>query len=832
MTTDTDSDIDDTDADHRSTPRWTTGEKYGVGTARNSDVPSRVWFTLTEGAITDPRFPRVDLMNLRSLDFLVTDGDGYVQRTLVEDRRRTDSLERRVEPTADDALAFGHRFAETDPDHEWTLAVETITDSESDAVVLDVAFDASDAYDIYVVAEPAPSSRARYTRGERHADGDPYALSAVDVDGGSPVVRDEDGEPYHVALALEAAEGFDWASADAADGDSVTELLTTGTEGDASTESEGVVTLVGRLGAAVDALETTVAVGFATGRDVEGARTQARDALDRGFSTARAAYVESWRSYLAELDVPESVASDDDLLAQYRFAAMVLEAVEDETYRGAGIASPSVPWGDGVDAGPAADYGYNFVWSRDLYQVATAMAAAGDVESAIDATEYLFTVQLERDGFLPQNTYLEGRPRWDGEQLDNVAYPVVLAYHLSSEHGYGLEAASYDYEDVRRIAEYLVRNGPATEQERWEEEAGYSPSTIAAEIAALTCAAWFADRHGERTDAVRYLAVAEAFADGVERWCATERGIGDHDETPYYVRVSADGDPDRPSERTLANGGPTLDERAIVDAGFLELVRLGIKPWDDEIVRNSLVEVDETIRVETPHGPAWYRYNGDGYGEQTIGDPDGPGAPWSLTHAGRGRLWPIFTGERGEYELRANESAADLEPTVLLEAMAGFANSGLMLPEQVWDREKPTVYGWEFGQGTGSATPLAWSCAQYVRLAHSIDAGEPVETPAVVEERFLESDRTTSPDLAVVVPELPGSSTSLPLRGETTAEYVVVLTDAGTFQTTTVDETFALEVDLEVGRNDVIVVAVDPDGTVLDALTAVEGRTVTVAEDR
>ncbi|WP_312909450.1 glycoside hydrolase family 15 protein [Natronosalvus caseinilyticus] len=772
---------------------WASGETYGLETPHDYDTddPTRVWCTLTEGAITEPRFPRVDVMNLRTLSFIVTDGDGYVARTSRPTQRTTDSLERTVMPTADDALVYEHQFRETAAGHDWALTVETAVDTESEALCCSLAFDAADAlteYDVYVVGQPTPSARGVHIRAERVGETGDHGLVAYDTEGGSTVIHDQDGEPYRVALALEAADGFDWAAVREG-GENGTEPL----EGDdgAAASGEGIVSLGARVGTDVSALETEVALGFATDADVDAARAETRRTLERGSETIREDYVASWRSYLADLDVPASVVDDPDRRVQYDFAAMTLKAVEDKTFVGAGLASPSVPWGTGVEATEAADYGYNFVWSRDLYQVSTAFEAMGDVESAIDATAYLFRYQLEDDGFLPQNTYLEGTTRWGGEQLDNISFPIVMAYQLANRHDHGLDQASYDYEDVRTIAEYILRSGPDSEQERWEEEAGYSPSTIAAEIAGLVCAAWFADRVGADEDAIRYLAVADDWSRGVEEWCATTTGTDEH-ATPYYVRVSVDGRPDEPSERTLANGGPTLDERDIVDAGFLELVRLGILSWDDEVVRNSLAVVDETIRVDTPHGPAWYRYNGDGYGEQTADGPDGAGAPWSLTHAGKGRLWPIFTGERGEYELLADETDADLEPAALLETMTSFANSGRMLPEQVWDSEDPTDFGWTFGSGTAAATPLAWSCAQYVRLAHSIDAGYPIETPEIVADFFRERGRgRTSSESTTPTLELEADNETV--SGTTDGDYVVAQTDAGVETRAVTDGRFSLE---------------------------------------
>ncbi|MCU4750402.1 glycoside hydrolase family 15 protein [Halobacteria archaeon AArc-curdl1] len=809
---------------------WASGELYGVATTCDFDDPqSSVWVTMTDGAIVQTRFPRVDVMNLRTLSFVVTDGDGYVRRTDRPTQRHDDSLERTVSLTTENALAYEHRFEETAEDHDWTLTVETVPDPATDSFCCGLEFEAKAAYDVYVVGQPAPASRAAHTDAQCVTTDGKDGLAVFDTGKGETVIHDEVGETYEIALALEAADGFDWTG--------ITEDGAVGTEplegDDVCEHAMGVVSISGRVATDVCDFETTVAVGFATDRDVDLARAKARETLERPFDSVRASYVDSWQGYLESIAVPESVRADHDLRVQYDVAAMVLKAVEDKSFAGAGLASPSVPWGTGVDAVEADDYGYNFVWSRDLYQVATAFDAMGDAQSAIDATEYLFQSQLEDDGFLPQNTFLEGTVRWDGEQLDNISYPLVMAAQIAERHGYDLEKASYGYEEIRRIADYIVRSGPASEQERWEEEAGYSPSTIAAEIAGLVCAAEFATSVGEDADARRYLAVADDWARGVERWCVTETGAHEHTNTPYYVRVSADGRPDEPTERTLANGGPTLDERAILDAGFLELVRLGIKPWNDPTIRRSLAEVDETIRVDTPHGPAWYRYNGDGYGEQTAADPDGNGAPWSLTHAGKGRLWPIFTGERGEYELLVNDApevvddapedeirarGEALEPEDLLETMAQFANSGRMLPEQVWDETTPTAFDWEFGSGTAAATPLAWSCAQYVRLAHSIDAGEPVETPAVVKEFFVGRDderEVNGPTLADVALE------NGILEGRTDGEYVLVQTDSNEAPLeTAVNETgrFSLGVPEEVDR--LRIVALEAGATLWDLRTA------------
>ncbi|WP_049987791.1 glycoside hydrolase family 15 protein [Halobellus rufus] len=798
-------------------PRWTTGEKYGVGTVADhtAEDPSRVWFTLTEGALTEVRFPRVDLMNLRTLDFLVVDADEedtYTARTHNETRRDddADTIDRRAEIADEDSLLFRHEIVETGDGrgHEWRLTAEYVTDPEHDALLVEVSFDARDdnEYELYAVADTSLTNTGSTDRGLRLGGPAGYHLVARDASAYDqakdvePLLIDEDGTEYSVAAAMAAANRFEWATVGVAGSAYLSTLFTDGavpTPTD-SVDDESVV-LVGRIGTGSEHRER-LAIGFAEDADTAAALGEAAGALSRGYETVKRGYVDSWDDFLADKELPESVAADESLAAQYKTCLMCLRAVEDKTFLGAGIASPSVPWGEAVTAEEAKGYGYNFVWSRDLYQVFTVFEAVDDLETARLALEYIYRYQQDDRGFIPQNTYLNGRTRWGGEQMDNISFPQVMAWMLR-ERGVGFADAEYDYVNVKRSADYVARNGPPTAQERWEEEAGYSPSSIAAEIAGLACAADVATEEGHEADALIWQALADDWADRVAEWTATETGTERHTHTPYYVRITHDGDPDAGHLRTLANNGPTLDEREIIDAGFLELTRLGIKPADDEVIRNSLAEVDETLRVDTPHGPAFYRYNGDGYGER---QRDEEGAPWSIEAKGKGRLWPIFTGERGEYELFNETDEGPLAPANLLETMAGFANSGRMLSEQVWDREHSTEYNWAFGEGTGAATPLAWSMAQFVRLAHGIDAGRPVETPEVLRERYVERERPDGPRLQVSTRFM---GDELVVAGRTDAAVVAVKTPAETAYVTPEEGSFEASLSIEHGENQIVVAA-------------------------
>jgi glucoamylase len=396
-----------------------------------------------------------------------------------------------------------------------------------------------------------------------------------------------------------------------------------------------------------------------------------------------------------------------------------LKAHEDKTYRGAMIASMSIPWGFAVKAGEPTVGGYHLIWARDLYEVATGLLAAGDRAAADRALNYLLTVQQKPEGDFPQNSWLDGKPYWTALQMDEVSYPLILAWQL------GKTDADTWTKHLRPEAEFVVAHGPATQQERWEEVAGYSPSTMAAEIAGLVCASDIARKNGAKEDADKYLRTADEWAGNLEKWLVTTTGhLGTDGGQGSYIRINGTKDPNDAAKLDVHNGGGVWDKRDVVDAGFLELVRLGIRPANDPIIQHSLQVIDSTIRIETPNGPGFRRYNHDGYGETYYG------GPWLAE--GIGRLWPIFTGERGEYEIALGHDA-----TLYLDSMQRFANAGGMIPEQVWDQADPTPARFVFGAGTGSATPLAWSMAQFLRLAVCAEEKKIVETPSIVAEHFL-----------------------------------------------------------------------------------------------
>ena len=666
-------------------PTWTPASKEAVGTATSTD--SRVWFTLQGGVLTEVYYPRLDTANVRTLEFAVSDG----KKVWIESR----DMEHSIDWINENALAF--RQTSSDPDGHFKIEKTYATDPQRDTLLIDVHFSGSADLSLYVLYNPALKNSGYGDTGYSQGDA---------------LLAEKDG----VASALVSSPGFaQMATGFAGASDGYTDLLLHRRLDWAYARADnGNIIETGKMAAADHFL---LALGF--GSSATAALNSARLSLQRGYAAVSADYVQGWSEYARGL---RSV--DPHFERQFRLAAMVLKAHEDKTYRGATIASMSIPWGFAVKSDAANVGGYHLVWARDLYEVATGLLAAGDRAAAERALNYLFTVQQKSDGSFPQNSWLNGTPYGTALQMDEVSYPMILASQL------GKTDSDTWSNHIRPEAEFVVAKGPMTQQERWEETPGYSPSTLAAEIAGLVCAADIAQKNGAPDDAARYLKTADDWAANIENWLVTRTGHlgGPLASQGYYLRIGQNTNPNDGSKLDLRNGAGVWDASDVVDAGFLEFVRLGIRAADDPAIDRSVQVIDETIRVETPNGPGFRRYNHDGYGESFFG------GPW--LGEGIGRLWPLITGERGEYEVARGHDAK-----FYLEAMLRFANAGGMIPEQVWDRSEPTQSDFVFGQGTGSATPLAWSMAKFIRLAVCIEEKRVVDQPSVVAQHFLKKHR-------------------------------------------------------------------------------------------
>jgi glucoamylase len=701
-------------------PRWTHGDKAGVGTAYAAS--SRVWFTLWNGILTEIYYPTVDRPQTRDLQFLATDGKSFFHEERPHLRSRTEAI----------PPALGYRITNTDPEGRYAIEKEIITDPHLACVLQRTR----------LTGDPAFLSQLKvYVLCARHLE--------IGGAGNNACVLEAAGRELLVAgkqgtyLALAATVPFSRLSCGyVGQSDGWTDLA-----GDFQMDWEfdqaldGNVALTGEL----DLSETReFTLGLAFGQSQHSAVTTLLQSLGLEYGQQRERYLEQWERTLRHRMPLEGASGDEGHL--YRSSCRLLLAHEDKLFEGALIASLSIPWGEAK--GDEDTGGYHLVWVRDLVNSATGLLAAGYDETPLRAQIYRAASQNEDGGF-PQNFRIDGEPYWRGIQLDEVAFPVLLGSHLHREMAPG---ADDPYPLLMRGAGFLIRQGPATQQDRWEEASGYSPSTLAVTIAALIRAACLVRDRGDAATARFLEEYADFLESHLEQWTVTTTGTLVPEIPRHYVRICpgtiGEPQPDAGPEGRilrLANQPPQepveYPAREIVDAGFLLLVRYGIRRPDDPLIVDSLRVVGAVLKVETPAGPCWHRYNHDGYGQRPDG---GPFQGW-----GRGRSWPLLTGERGHYELAAGH---DVRP--FLRAMEAFASATGLLTEQVWDEpDRPEAHLF-FGRPTGAAMPLMWAHAEYLKLLRSAHDGQVFDYLPEVADRYLR-DRAKCTRLEIWSPNYP-----------------------------------------------------------------------------
>ncbi|HEX3499037.1 MAG TPA: glycoside hydrolase family 15 protein [Stellaceae bacterium] len=666
-------------------PTWTSSAKDMVG---SSIGPSRLWFTLGFGIVNEVYYPRVDIPQIRDLGFIVADDRGF----WVEVKRVADYSVR--------VIGAGVPAAEITHVHErYRLRLRITPDPERDALVIETTLDGDSDLRLYVLVAPHLGATGqgncavveRY-RGRRilGADQGPFAMALAAVDSDQ---RDALG------AASAGYVGFSDGWQDFARNGRLTWTY--------PSAGPGNVALIG-------ALPSAAVIALAFGSSREAAATLAISALLEPFDSILDRQIAEWHDWQRRASERFVLAMEIPTLLREQFlvSGTVLHAHLDKTYPGAMVASLSIPWGDsGEERG-----GYHLVWPRDLVECAGALLAVGADDEARDTLRYLIATQNE-DGHWYQNQWLGGRPYWSGVQLDETAFPVLLAaaLHKSSALG-GIETGDM----VRRALSFIAMAGPATAQDRWEENAGVNAFTLAVCISALVSGSAFLPSRASDWA----LELADFWNANIERWTAVTgtslcSGLG---VSGYFIRTAPlrvlldhEALHDRVPVRNRNDLGDLSADRQI-GTDFLQLVRFGLRDADDPLVRDTLKVVDHYLKVDTPSGPVWRRYSGDGYGEHEDGRPfDG---------VGRGRPWPLLTGERGHYELVAGR-----DPLPYLEAMAATASPGGMIPEQIWDDDPIPSRRLELGRPTGSAMPLAWAHAEFIKLMISRQLGHPVDRP-------------------------------------------------------------------------------------------------------
>jgi len=656
----------------------------------------------------------VDRPQLRDLQFLVTDGESFFH----EEKRHLRSATERISHHV-----LGYRITNSDPEGRYSIGKVVLSDPHLPCLLVNTTLsgDASflDRLRLYALCAPHLGMGGWGNNGR-----------VVEIAGRKILTAEKDG----VWLALGATAPFSRLSCGfVGRSDGWTDLAVDyRMDWEFGRATDGNIALTGELDLGG---RREFTVGLAFGDGLHNAATTLLESLATPFTEHRERYAEQWnRSCRQLLPLDKSASDGGDL---YHGSYSLLLAHEDKTYPGAFIASLSIPWGE--SKGDDDRGGYHLVWTRDMVNTATGLLAAGNTESPLRALIYL-AVSQDEDGGFSQNFWIDGESYWRGIQLDEVAFPILLAWRLLRKGDLG----NFDpYPMVMGAARYLILHGPATQQERWEEAAGYSPSTIASNIAALVCAASFARERGDGATAAFLEEYADFLECHVEAWMVTTAGTLVPGIRRHYIRIlPVDvNDPFPPEDPNLgllalANRPPgsrwRFPAKEIVDGGFLELVRYGIRKADDPLIVDSLRVLDAVLKVDTPVGPCWRRYNHDGYGQREDGGP--------FVAYGKGRAWPLLTGERGHYELAAGRS-----PGPYLRAMEGFASPTGLLPEQVWDEpDRPDIFMY-LGRPTGSARPLMWAHAEYIKLLRSAQDGKVFDLVPEVAARYLSGRQAGRP---------------------------------------------------------------------------------------
>lgn len=782
-----------------SGPTWAFAGKTGIGTSYepyndgsyqdSAENPiSRVWFSLAQGIVTETMFGLIHNAQLKDMQFVVT-GKGFVDT-------EKDDTEHTIEYLHTDKhgkpLSLAYKLINKDKDGKYQIEKHIFTDPDRDALMMKVVFTAFESgITPYLVVNP-------------HIDNS-GANDIAQYDDGNKVFTVNTTDKNSSVMSVKSSVDFSQASVGFVGiSDGLTDLNSNGEMNwQYSTTSEenqgGNVALTAQYpspivkpGEQQAKISFDLVIGFGSDKQTSLANTDATLAV--GSSKVLAAFNgegESlgWEDYLSSLDALNNMVNTTTDSGKLLYAsALVLKAQEDKTHAGALIASLSNPWGDTVSA-KVGSTGYKAVWPRDFYQCAMAFLAMGDSQTPKTAFEYLEKVQVNKNtpgysgtpGWFLQKTHVDGQIEWVGVQLDQTAMPIMLGWKLWQAGVLSDTEINHWYKKMLKpAADFLVNGGEVnldwnhtnitplkTQQERWEEQQGYSPSTTAAVISGLISASDIATHAGDKEAAKRYLATAKNMQGKINDLMVTTAGLlsapssveRDNTQTqtslPYFVRLAPNGEPNKDNKLGDNNGRAGLDQRLILDGGFLELVRYGVTPANDKTIINTINLIDnqqleDNLRVKYQFNakdgtaiPGFRRYGNDGYGEDEVNGNSY--AEKGVNTAGqRGRVWPFFTGERGHFELAKslqNNSLSSKEHQALIntyvQGMETFANEGLMLPEQVWDGVgNPTRYHYKLGQGTNSATPLAWTHAEYIKLVRSISDKKVWDNYSIVSDKL------------------------------------------------------------------------------------------------
>src|ERR1700677_366831 len=682
-------------------------QKSMVGTAVNS-AASAVYFTGYRGDVSEIYYPTVDTLATANMEFLV----GDTARTFLDEEKNQSWTVTRP--------GFGVKRGQAqdrNPGHNWQVTKTIFSDPSNNTLIQQTTFKALSGktvgdFNLYVLYKPYLKNAAMINSAKTVSSGGQTYLVASSNDGSEfSALGASLGWTVENAVTM-ISNGYSgvndgWQDLNMNNPSPFTMRWAYSSAPNGNVAQMGWLNTAGNTATSV---AFNVVVGF--GSTQAAAIAAASNTLGEDLAAQQSLYDNAWHGYAAGLSSQNGAADD-----QYYLSAMTLKTMQDKS-NGAMIAGIGTPWGyaSGDD-----NLGYHLVWSRDMFKFANALITAGDTASAASAVKWLFTTDIEPGaGRFPQNAFVTGAPYRDVVQMDEQAMPMILAYRLGP--------TVYDplWPQIKQIANYIIGNGPWTQEERWEETPGYSPSTIAAEIAGLVDAAQIALENGDADDAGTWLNAADYWQQNVTGWTYTTQGCPNINaycnNTSTYIRINtspARGGPLPGGWNPTANPNPNMvininnnggPHRAIdiVDGGFLELVRMGVKPPNDPTIAVSLATYDNVS----------------------------------------GRLWPIFDAERGNYAIAASGSGSAGAPYLstlkALSTSQGFISEQVFSPPVTLPGDIDDSSGWVVadppgqtpGSITGSMEPLNWAQGEYINLLADIAAGKVLDIPQAVCSRY------------------------------------------------------------------------------------------------
>lgn len=694
-------------------PKWTSSAKTGIGKSINA--ASEVIFTLSHGILNEVYFPREDVACIRDMEMIITDGNDLFS----EEKRATHSKTKMIK----EGIPAYH-IVNTCNEKSFRLEKFIVADPLRDTILQKIIFkplgNPENPFQLFALLAPHLNNRGSDNTGW------------VGEYKGVPVLyAQRDG----ACLAMICSTGWKKRSVGYVGTSDGWQDLNAHKrlEWEYTRAENGNIALTGEIDLSISN-SFTIAIGF--GQSHSEAAHHARSSLLEGFDSVQKKYIQEWVDWhkaLANVKMNKLASGK-----KFRASATVLKINTAKSFAGGIVASMSIPWGQ--SKGDDDIGGYHLVWPRDLVESAGGFLALHATDDALDIINYLMATQ-QADGSWPQNMWLDGMPYWNALQMDQVALPVLLVDTCHQMIAFEKNQIKRYWVHVKNAIGFIIINGPYTQQDRWEEESGYSPFTIATQIAALLAAANLADEFGENEIANYCRVTADNWNGRIEEWTYVEKNdfAKKMGVDGYYIRINPENIPaNELSVKTIAlknhreeNG--TLKVTELISTDALALVRFGLREPDDPRMLNTIKVIDAILKLDTPTGPCWHRYNADGYGEDEYGNDFPSGGN------GKGRAWPLLTGERGHYEVAAGNYQKAAE---MLNTMESFANND-MIPEQIWDAEDIPDKELFFSKHTGSAMPLTWAHAEYLKLASSIKSKKIFDMPAHTKKRYLE-DKTIS----------------------------------------------------------------------------------------